>query len=276
MAYKTILVCLNEIDRLPQLIGTARELGEKFSAHITGLYVVPGVELVTPSAYAAGASFYDGNRIHFQNNSSKVKSAFESAMKQDGLSFGFHEVDSALPQISSEVIDEGRAADLILISATNRDAYSGVEQDFVERIVIAAGRPVLILPPKGEKWPKMEEIVVGWDDSREAARSTFDALPFLVAANRTHIVTVDPSARGTVPGAAIAESLDRHGVKAKTMSVSADGMHIAETLMRTARDQGAGLIVLGAYGHNRFTEFILGGATRYMVRNLNLPVFMSH
>jgi nucleotide-binding universal stress UspA family protein len=276
MAYKTILVCLNEIDRLPQLISVARDLGTKFSAHITGVYVIPGVELVATSAYTAGASFYDGNRVYFQNNLSKVKTAFEKAMKQDGLSFGFQEVDSALPQISSEVVNAGRTADLIVVSATNRDAFSGVEQDFVERLVIAAGRPVLILPSQGEKWPKMEDVIIGWDDSREAARSTFDALPFLLSARRTHIVTIDAASRGTVPGAAIAESLDRHGVKGETMNVSADGMAISEALMRTARDQGAGLIVLGAYGHNRFAEFILGGATRYMVRNLNLPVLMSH
>jgi nucleotide-binding universal stress UspA family protein len=276
MACKTILVCLNEIARVPQLIVMARELGTRYSAHITGLYVVPGIEVAPASAYAAGAAFYDGNRAYFQKHLAEVKVAFEQAMKQDGLNYDFHEVDSALPQICNEVVSEGRAVDLIVASATNRDEFSGVEQDFVERLVIAAGRPVLILPSKGTKWPKMDEIVLGWDESREASRAAFDALPFLKDAQRTQIVTVDPSSSSAVTGAAIAEALDRHGVKAKILTVSSYDDSIGETLLRVAREQSAGLIVLGADGHSRFTEFVFGGATRYIIRNLDTPVLMSH
>jgi nucleotide-binding universal stress UspA family protein len=276
MGYKTILVCLNEIGRLPQLIAMARDLGAKFSAHISGLYVIPGIDFAPTSAYTAGANFYDGNQIYFQKNQAKVKATFEQAMKQDGLSFDFHALSSVLPHIGREVVKEGRATDLIVVSSTNRDAFSGVEPDFVEQLLIASGRPILVLPPTGETWPSMEDVIIGWDNSREASRAVFDALPFLEAASRTHLVTIDSSARRTVPGASLAEALDRHGVKAKTKNISSEGMNTGEVLMRCAQDQSAGLIVLGAYGHTRFTEFILGGATRHMVQNLNLPLLMSH
>ncbi len=276
MAYKTIMVCLNEISRLPQLLTAARSLAVKFGAHITGLYVIPGIEVYPANAYAAGANFYDGNRTYYQEKLPKVRTEFEAAMKQDGLSFDFHEVDSVYPQIAHDVLEEGRAVDLIVVSATDQGDVMGVEYDFVERLVIAAGRPVLVLPHKGEAWPKMEEVILAWDDSREASRTAFDSVPFLQTASRTHVVTVDPNGRGSVPGAAIAEALDRHGIKAKTLTVSSDGLGIGETLLRTAKDQGAGLIVMGAYGHSRFTEFVFGGATRHMVRNLDRPIFMSH
>ncbi len=276
MAYKTILVCLNEIERLPQLIAMARNLGVKFGAHITGLYVVPGIEVYPEPASAVGASVYDGKRVYFQEKISKIRSDFETAMKQDGLSFDFHDVDSIMPNILQDVVEQSRSVDLIVVSATNRDKAVGVENDFVENLVIAAGRPVLILPFKGKSWPKMEEIVLAWDDSREASRTVFDGVPFMQLAQRTHVVTFDPDGPGTVPGAAIAEALDRHGIKAKTMTMSSSGLGVGELLMRTAHDQGAGLIIMGAYGHSRFTEFVFGGATRHIIRNLNIPVLMSH
>ncbi len=275
MAYKTIMICLNEIVRLPQLIVAARSLGTKFGAHVTGLYVIPGIEVVPTTAYAVGANFYDGTRKFYQEKLGKVRSEFETAMKKDGLSFDFHEVDSVYPQIIHDVLEQSKAVDLIVVSATNQDEFAGVEHDFVEKLVIAAGRPVIVLPFKGDAWPKMNHAIVAWDDSREASRTVFDAIPILQSTEQTHVVTVDPSL-GTVPGADIAEALDRHGIKAKTLTISSDGLGAGEILLRTANDQGAGLIVMGAYGHSRFTEFVFGGATRHMIRNLDRPLFMSH
>jgi nucleotide-binding universal stress UspA family protein len=276
MAYKTIFVCLNEITRLPQLLAAARQLGVKFNAHVSGLYIVPAVTVYPSAGYGAGPDIFDGTRIYFQDQMPKVKEAFETAMGQDKLSFDFHLIDSSQPSIANDVIDNCRSAALILVSNTNRDNVEGVESDFVERLVLAAGRPVLILPYQGDVKLATDQVMIAWNDSRESARATFDALPFLQKAKRTRIVTVDVSPRGTVPAAAIAESLDRHGVKAEVTNVSSDGMTVGETLQRAANDYGAGLLILGAYGHSRFAEMIFGGATREVLRQLELPILMSH
>ncbi len=276
MAYKTILVCLNEISRLPQIITVARQLGIKFNAHIAGLYVLPGVTIYPSSGYGAGPDIFDGNRIYFQDHLAKVKADFEKAMAQDKLSFDFHLVDSSYPTVATDVIENCRNADLVLVSNTNRENGEGVESDFVERLVLAAGRPVLILPYKGDVKLVTDQIMIGWNNTRESSRAAFDALPFLQKAKHTRIVTADVSLRGTIPAAAIAEALDRHGVKTEITSVSSDGMTTGETLQRAANDYGAGLLVLGAYGHSRFTELIFGGATREVLRKLELPILMSH
>lgn len=276
MAYKTILVCLNELKRLPQLIAAARQLGSTFDAHITGLYVIPGVEVYPNPDMVSPMPFDDSNRRKYQEKLAKVKADFEAGMKKDGLSFDFHEVDATAPQIGPDVAKEARAVDLIIVSATDRDNWTGVESDFVERLVIAAGTPTLILPFKGEGTLKIDEMVLGWDDSREASRTAFDAVPLMKLAKCVHIVSVDAPLRGMVPGAAIAEALDRHGIKTKTVNVSSDGAGVGETLIRAATDFGASIIVMGAYGHSRFTEFIFGGATRDIIRNLDRPIFMSH
>ena len=106
MAYKTILVCLNEIARLPQLIAVARDLGVRFNAHICGLYVIPAVQVYPSDGYAAGANIFDGTRVFFQDHLPKVKEAFETAMQMDKLSFETHVVDSPLPSIANEMVDK--------------------------------------------------------------------------------------------------------------------------------------------------------------------------
>jgi nucleotide-binding universal stress UspA family protein len=280
MAYKTILVCLNDIPGLPSLISAAKALARTFEAHVTGLYIVPAVQIYPSGALDLMPQVYDGNRIYFQNNVAKVRDAFESAMRREGFSFAFHEVDSRSYLISDDVIDQGRSADLIVIKAVDREAGSGVELDFAERVVIDAGRPVLILPHQGETAVRFGEAIIGWNGSREAARAAFDAVPLLKFGTGVRVVAVDPQKnpelRGSVAGADLAESLARHGVKATAEPYLTDGLEPGLALLRHANDLGASLIVMGGYGHSRFREFILGGSTASMLAKLDRPVLMSH
>jgi nucleotide-binding universal stress UspA family protein len=101
-------------------------------------------------------------------------------------------------------------------------------------------------------------------------------MPLLQLAKNVRIVGIDTAARGELQGASLAEAIHRHKVKCELTNVTSDGYSAGETLLRAANDHGAGLIVLGAYGHNRFSEFIFGGVTRHMVRHLDRPILMSH
>ena len=276
MANKTILVCLNEISRLPQLLKAARHLGVKFNAHIRGLYVIPGVIFYPSAGYGAGPDIYDGNRVWFQDKQEQARQDFETAMKADSIPFDFQLVDSSNPSIINDVLQNGYDADLILASNLPRDENDTVESDFIERLVLSAGRPVLVLPGKGEVKLDFSSIVVAWNDGRESARAVFDALPFLQKAKRARVITVDSQVRGALDGATLAESLDRHGIKIEIASIGSDGAPTGEVLLRAARDENAGLLVLGAYGHSRLTEMVFGGATRYVLKNQDLPVLMSH
>ncbi|WP_374332840.1 universal stress protein, partial [Aestuariivirga sp.] len=174
----------------------------------------------------------------------------------------------------------GRVADLVILSATNPEEITGVERDFVEQAVMALGRPVVVLPYKGNATVSLGEVVIGWDGGREAARASFDALPLLKKAGKVRVVRIDPqkdpSLRGSVAGADLAEALSRHGVKAEAQGYPTDGQDEGQALMRCAEDIGAGLIVMGAYGHSRLAEFIFGGATRFVLNRLVCPVLMSH
>ena len=276
MAYKTILLCLNEIDRVPQLIAVARQLGVKFNAHISGLYVIPSPQVIPTDGYGVAPAVFDTVQKHFKDRLPKVREAFEYGMKEDKIAFDLRVVDSAQSVIATAVIENCRNAGLVVVSAIDRDAGDNIESDFVEQVVLSAGRPVLILPYKGKVELKFDDVMLGWNDSRESARATFDALPFMRQAKRTKIVTVDAAPRGTIEGANIAETLDRDGVKCEVLNVTSGGMSTGETLLRAANDHGAGLLVLGAYGHTRLREWVFGGATRSVLRHLDRPILMSH
>jgi nucleotide-binding universal stress UspA family protein len=113
---------------------------------------------------------------------------------------------------------------------------------------------VLILPFKGIAEIKFEDVMLSWNDSREAARAAFDALPFMKHSKQTKIVTVDNSPSGPIAGANIAETLDRDGLKCEVVNVASGGKNPGATLLLAANDHGAGLLILGVYGYTLLTE----------------------
>ncbi|MDE2385356.1 MAG: universal stress protein [Alphaproteobacteria bacterium] len=276
MSYKTIMVCLNELPANARVMDVAAQLGVKFKAHVRGVYVIPGAQVFGGEAYTLTPIVFDATRVFFQEQKEKVRAAFEGAMKAQGVTFDFEVVDSNLPNITQEVISASRSADLLVISALPANGDDNIEDDLVERTILAAGCPVLVLPAGGTFTFNADEVVLGWDASREAARALHDALPFFKGSRLVRICSVDAAPDGTVPGADVAESLDRHGIKASVEKVSSDGRNAGATLLRAANDFGAGLLVMGCYGHGRFSEFVFGGATRHVLASLDRAVLMSH
>jgi hypothetical protein len=186
MAYKTILLVLNEVERALQLIETARSLAVKFGAHISGLYVIPGIMAYPSDGLSMGAGLgvgsFDGHRKHFMDRLRNVRGEFETAMRSDDLSFDFHVVDSDIPIISTSVIDNCRTSDLIIISAIDRENTSSVESDFVEQVVLAAGRPVLVLPFEGEY--KLNSTILFWRGMRQKNRRALLSTGWILCALR--------------------------------------------------------------------------------------------
>ena len=120
--------------------------------------------------------------------------------------------------------------------------------------------------------------MVCWDGSRNAARAIADALPLLARAKAVEVVIVTgkPGESDEIAGADIAHHLARHGLKVEVERLVARDIDITSTLLSRAADLGADLIVMGGYGHSRWREFVLGGATRGILASMTVPVLMSH
>ena len=147
-------------------------------------------------------------------------------------------------------------------------------------MVLSSGRPTLVVPYIGPTRTLAQSVTVAWDAGREAARAVNDALPFLERAQAVTVMVVNPrpgiGSHGEEPGADIALHLARHGIKVEAQHLEVRDMSVADAILSRAADQSIDLLVMGAYGHSRFREWVLGGATRQIFAQMTVPVLMSH
>lgn len=149
----------------------------------------------------------------------------------------------------------------------------------VEALTFGSGRPVLALPPAPEASgdPRFATVAVAWDQGAQAARALGDAMPFLARAEKVHVVTVrNEKALADDPVEAVARHLGVHQVAAATHEIDADGRSIGDALSDFVRDQGVDLLVMGAFGHARLRDFVLGGATQASLDRPPTAMLLSH
>lgn len=203
----------------------------------------------------------------------RVFAQLATAASERGLELDT-EIVSAEPADSTDVA-AGRARyfDLVLAMAEQGNATA---RAMTEALVFETGRPVLILPPSGLS-SGIRSIAIAWDGSRVAARAVADAMPFLASAERVHVLTVvDEKPLQGRAGRLLAESLRDRGIAAEANAVEAEDRPIGATLQDDALALGAGLLVMGGYGHSRLRDFVLGGATQGVLDDPRLPVLMAH
>lgn len=175
---------------------------------------------------------------------------------------------------------QSRYADLVVLGQADRDdpATGATQQGLPEYVILNGSSPVLVVPFAGHFPTIGKTVLVGWDGSLHAARAIKQALPLLVRAARVVVTMVDPvigaDEHGEEPGADIALHLARHGSPVETQVIASEG-DVGETLIAAAERMHADLMVMGAYGHSRLHEIMLGGATRTILATATLPVLLS-
>jgi nucleotide-binding universal stress UspA family protein len=281
MSYKDLLVVLDSDTASRGRMDIAAALAERFAAHLVGLYPLPIPEAPRHFGYYDPAlldPFFHELREKSQELSDKEREAFEHAASLRGLSAEWRAVEAVA---ESDPALHARYVDLTILGQLDPDRG---DADWIrprpEHVTLASGRPVLVVPYAGRYESVGRHVLIGWSATREAARAVSDAMPLLIAADVVTVLTIDaregPDAHGELPGADISLHLARHGVKATIeRTVSAD-IPVGDVLLSRAADLGADLLVIGAYGHSRVRELLLGGATRSILQSMTLPVLMSH
>jgi nucleotide-binding universal stress UspA family protein len=208
-------------------------------------------------------------------NAEKLLTTFEEKARRRGV---FYErildrcLTSDLPDV---LVDYARLRDLTIIGAP--DPNQG--HWFAESIIFGSGRPTLIIPAVGQdkRLFKMEHVVVAWDFSQQAARAVADSMTILEKAKRVSVVTItnEKEIDTKRSGSELAKHLALHGVSVVLEQVDAAGRPIGGVLESYVGATQADLLVMGAYGHSRLREFVLGGATRSMLSNPPLPLLLS-
>ncbi len=280
MGYKTILLHLDAAAHREERIDLAFEQAEKFDAHLVCLYAPGPVPIPAYALVEAGPSVTEIVQRHRQDAAHAVRNAFEAASARRRAvkcEWRIAEGDAVAAACLS-----ARYADLVIAGQPCRDdeETGSANAQFAADLVLFAGRPVLFVPYAG-RFPALgKRILVAWNAGREAARALGDAMSMLKRASYVDLVSLDPesigSQHGDVPGADIGLLLARHGVKITVSQQSGSGIGTGEQLLSRAADVDADLIVMGAYGHSRLRERILGGATRTLLEAMTVPVLMSH
>jgi len=277
MAFKDILVALNSypdptpVSAVEDAVSVAAALG----AHLAALSCETHVQLPGHFVSASMVSgMIAGEAAKSRKSAHELLAAFDAAAEKAGI---LHETifEKCLTlEVPDLLVEYARLRDLtILPMPASSDKW------YAEAIIFGSGKPTLILPENPKRRPfQLGTVAVAWDFSRAAARAIADALPLLELAKKVRIVTVvNEKALDTKrSGEEVAKNLARHGVDVVLDEVDAKGQSIGAVLDSYTSSQGADLLVMGAYGHARWREFVLGGATRSLLSKPPVPILFSH
>ena len=278
MPLKDLLVHVDYTRQSAARLDAAIALAADHDAHLVGVYVlthphIPNFiraqipdEFVRAQAEAIVA-YAEGAREHF-----------EDAVRRSGVKGEWRMVEG---QPEPVLALHGRYCDLCVLGQRERHGEElGVDSDMPDRLILSVGRPVLVIPRGDNHSVIGERVMVAWDASRLATRAVNDALPLLRRAKSVHVLAVhsrhtsDP--QGQIPCADICLHLARHGVTSEAQHANAEDTKIGDVLLSRAADQDIDLLVMGAYGHTRWRELVLGGATRHLLGHMTAPVLMCH
>jgi nucleotide-binding universal stress UspA family protein len=282
MSFRDVLVALTTypqptpVSAVDDAIDLAAALGAKVSAIACEVKInVPG-SLLGRRFLNVPAMIADEAKKS-ATNAQQLLAAFQAAAEKSGV-FQERIVERCLTSEVPEVLVEySRLRDLTIVPMPERDY---LDQWYAESVIFGSGRPTVILPHERKRSGSfaLDTVIVAWDFSRAATRAMADAMPVLEKAKRVCVLTVikEKAIDTRRSGPELAKHLARHGVDVVLDEVDGEGRGIADVLEAHVEYRNADLLVMGAYGHSRLREFVLGGATKSMLTRPPSPIFMSH
>ncbi len=278
MAFKDILVMVDESPAMAARLGAALALATDHDAHVTGLYLssqptVPAyLDMYLTEDMVATLQAEQDARV------ARACAAFTEELRRAGR------LERSEWRVAEGPIDEvaathARYADLVVVGQLDPAATSVLPVVEPETLMFSCGRPVLVVPYAGDFATVGRRVLVGWNGSREAARALGDSVPILERARKVTLLTVntaDDAEGADGPAVAIAHHLARHGITAEAAHFICESHEIGDTLLNCATDLSCDLIVMGGYGQSRLRSMILGSLTGFILRHMTVPVLLSH
>lgn len=282
MSFKDVLVALTTypeptpVSAVDDAIALAVAFGARISAIACKVEIrapgsiLPRALLDVPAMAAAEAK---KSSINAEN----LLVAFQDTAERYGI-FQERILEQCLTsEVPDVFVEYARLRDLTIVPVPEGDY---LDQWYAESIIFGSGHPTIVLPHarKRDSTAALDTVIVAWDFSRQASRAVADALPIMAGAKRVCVVTVtnEKVIDTKRPSVELAKHLARHGVNVVSDIVDAAGRSIGDVLESHVTSRNGDLLVMGAYGHSRIREFILGGATKSMLARPRVPIFLSH
>lgn len=278
MAYKTVLVHVDQSRRVAERVRIAAQIALDEDAHLVGVAmtgIAPADEAgVDADLVAPGA---EERRQGARRGAMEALAAFETQVS--GTDISRYDMRLVEDEAWSGLILQARYSDLLVLSQADPGGpLKRIKDTVPDKVVVHCPRPVLLIPAAEYSWLGIRRAMIAWNASLEAARAVAHAIPMLQRAQHVDVAIFDAhrdrAAHGGEPGAELGRYLGRHGIGVEIKHQSA-GADAGEAIMKTALDWRSDLVVMGAYGRSRFREMLLGGATRSALDSMTVPVLMS-
>ncbi|MEX0853615.1 MAG: universal stress protein [Bauldia sp.] len=257
----------------------AADLASRLDAHLTGLALAfePLIPVYTMAA-PVPTDFIVAARERALAEAEAAAVAFAKIATAAGVAYESRKLESVAGEGFQGAVEDLRLTDLVVVGQDDPDRPEPMRKTLIEAILFDAAAPTLIIPYTGVKELRTERALVAWDGSAQAARAVRAALPLLQSANQVLVVIVEEARKWSAgaPGADIGVHLARHGLGVEVKRVDNAVGDVAMSLLNFAADEAADWMVMGAYGHSRVREMLLGGATRGVLAAMTLPILMAH
>ncbi|WLI89878.1 universal stress protein [Massilia sp. R2A-15] len=275
MSYRTIVVHVDQSRHAEARIALAASVAASQGAHLIGAAMTGISRFIYHGATVDVARTVLAAQLdELMARANLALDRFDAiAGAVDGLSFERRLVDD---DAAAGLAMQARYADVVVISQFDPDDPAArLDPELPAFVMLNSAAPVLMVPFIGAPPVVGEEVLVGWDESMPARRAIGNALPMLRCARKVSLAVFNTGDLPRLAGADIALFLARHGVNVEVLREETR-IGVGSALLSLAADLGADLLVMGGYGHTRFREVLVGGATEAILSTMTIPVLMSH
>lgn len=278
MSIKTILTCLTDQQTADAVLRASALLARRHSAHVIGLHTVealivhPGIAMHVPVTVFAA---YGQSQ---KEQSAALKAVFEKHVHAEDLLAEWRLVQSQSKTAVERIVESAQYADLVVLPAVGSDAQHNGHARLLEAVIRDGGRPALVVPKEFKAESLGQDILIGWNGTREAVRAAHDARTLFHEGDNAHIVQVNEhhhDSHRDMTASDLAAAFARHGIKTTLVERSWEHPGVAAALNKEAFERGADMIAVGAFGHSRTYDLVIGAATRELLRNTEFPVLFS-
>lgn len=267
---KTVLLYANDDRGMESRLQAAFDMARTFDAHISCLQVTPFDMFIMGDPFG-GVYALPVLVEAVRKAEDEYRALIEGRLRSEGVSWDWSRFDGSPAQLTA---DRSRLSDLIVLSLPGGGNYDG-PLSMVGDVALHARAPILAVPQSSRSIDFLGTALVGWNGTFESCIALRCAVPLLAKAGRVRIVTVTED-ETEFPATGASEYLARHGIESDLHEWRRDGRTMADSLLDAVRTLGAAYLVMGAYGHSRLQESLLGGTTREMIRSAAVPLVLAH
>ncbi len=268
---KSILVHIYEDAALESRLQAAFDLARAFEGHLTCLHATPYEDYLAANPLLAAALPVEFS-IKMRLRREALRTRIEERLAAEGVSWDWVHVDE---DMSDALIRYSLLADVVVVSLAGRALMRDDPRPLSAPVATGGRAPVLAVPQGLQQLRLDAPVAIAWNGSAESAAAVRGALPILIAAPSVHLIEIEDDL-ATYPRDLVARYLSRHGIHPEILQRENPDRDVGGVIRLAANDVGAGMIVMGAYGHPRLRQLVLGGATRQMLSWSTLPLLLAH